>query len=85
MNNTQKNPESLKEIPNHTEIKLRPFYHTELKNTLENIFMFEICFFVFAFLNSALLIRPKIMLNITKKTITVTRALKKGIAFVPNP
>ena len=37
MKNAPEHPEYLKEIPNHTEIKLRPFYHTDLKNTLENI------------------------------------------------
>ena len=41
MKNDPNNPEYLYEISNHTEIKLRPFYHTDLKNTLENIVLKE--------------------------------------------
>ena len=40
MKNAPKNLEYLYEIPNNfenSEIKLRTFYHTDLKNTLENI------------------------------------------------
>lgn len=40
MKNNPKNPEYLYEIPNNfeiTELKSYPFYHTDLKNTLENI------------------------------------------------
>ena len=37
MKNASNNIEYLYEIPNHTELKSHPFYHTDLKNTLENI------------------------------------------------
>ena len=40
MKNTPKNSEYLYEIPNNFEItdpKQKPFYHTDLTNTLENI------------------------------------------------
>ncbi len=45
MKNVLNNTEYLYEIPNNfenTELKLRPFYHTDLKNTLENIVFKEI-------------------------------------------
>ena len=40
MKNASNNPEYLYEIPNNfenTELKSHPFYHTDLKNTLETI------------------------------------------------
>ncbi len=37
MKKAPNNLEYLYEISNHTKIKLRPFYHTNLKDTLENI------------------------------------------------
>ena len=44
MKNTPKNSEFLYTIPNNfenTKIKLRPFYHTDLRTTLENIVFTE--------------------------------------------
>ncbi|MFC1692005.1 hypothetical protein ACFL1R_00695 [Candidatus Latescibacterota bacterium] len=37
MKNASNNPEHLYEISNHPELKPLPFYHTDLKNTLETI------------------------------------------------